>query len=257
MLNVGPKPNGQLPDNKKPICVKWRHGILLIRKAIENVSRWIIPNEENIWFTWKPKEQILYAFLTKLPDWSRGSRKDFVIKSVQTSEKTDVSVLGQSSELVEYQPTTDVATYFKQEKDGLHVSCVRTQRIYNNSKWTNPMVLKLTNVEPALEPPVVVTKSTTTTKTGSVENLLFNGEVVKMGDTEKLKVGFQYREYAGFVEALLYSDEWKETQTIQVSGTGEFCIKPSLRKSGKEYQIKAFIEHPNLKVYGDMIRVKF
>jgi len=31
-----------------------------------------------------------------------------------------------------------------------------------------------------------------------------------------LKAGFQFRQYAGFVEEL-YSDEWHETETIEVS----------------------------------------
>jgi hypothetical protein len=118
------------------------------------------------------------------------------------------------------------------------------------------VVLKLTGIEPALEPPVVVTKNTSITKTGSIDNLVLNGEVVKAGDAEKLKVGFQYREYAGFVEEL-YSDEWKETQTVQMPGTGEFSIKPNLRKAGKEYQIRAFTEHPKLRVYGDIVTVRF
>jgi hypothetical protein len=118
------------------------------------------------------------------------------------------------------------------------------------------VVLKLTNVEPALEPPVVLTQNTSTTKSGSTENLVFNGEVIKTGDAEKLKVGFQYREYAGFVEEL-YSDEWKETPIVPISETGKFSIKSNLRKSGKEYQIRAFTDHPKLRVYGDVIRVRF
>jgi alpha-L-fucosidase len=256
LLNVGPKPDGELPEQQEENLREMAAWNFINGESVEKVNPWILPNEGDIWYTWKPREKTLYAFLTKIPDWEKGTRKEFVLKSVNASKNTTAGVLGQSGELVEYQPGTDAKTCFEQKEDGLHISCVRAQRIYNNSKWPNPVVLKLTGIEPALEPPVVVTKNTSITKTGSIDNLVLNGEVVKAGDAEKLKVGFQYREYAGFVEEL-YSDEWKETQTVQMPGTGEFSIKPNLRKAGKEYQIRAFTEHPKLRVYGDIVTVRF
>ncbi|MCG6188559.1 alpha-L-fucosidase [Maribellus maritimus] len=255
LLNVGPKPDGELPEQQEENLREMAAWNFINGESVEKVSSWILPNEGDIWFTWKPEEKTLYAFLTKISDWEKGTRREFTLKSVTANENTGVSVLGQSGELVEYQPSTDAKTYFEQKEDGLQISCVRAQRIYNNSKWTNPVVLKLSNVEPALVPPVVLTKNAEIT-TGTTESLVFNGEVVKMGDGKKLKVGFQYREYAGFVEEL-YSDEWKETQTIQISTNSEFSIKPNLKTSGKEYQVRAFIDHPKLRVYGDIVRVKF
>jgi alpha-L-fucosidase len=41
-------------------------------------------------------------------------------------------------------------TTWKQEADGLHVRAMRAQRIYNDLTWPNPVVLKLTHVEPGL-----------------------------------------------------------------------------------------------------------
>jgi alpha-L-fucosidase len=84
---------------------------------------------------------------------------------------------------------------------------------------------------------------------------VLQGEILNTGDTEKVKVGFQYREYAGFVEEL-YSDKWTETETIGIE-TGEFSLKPNLKKEGKTYQFRAFVEHPKLRVYGDIKRVNF
>lgn len=256
LLNVGPKPNGELPEKQEENLREMAAWNFINKESVEKVVPWILPSEGDIWYTWKPEEKTLYAFLTQISGWERGTRREFVLKSVSVTENTRVSVLGQSGELVEYQPGTDAKTRFEQKEDGLYVSCVRAQRIYNNSQWANPVVLKLTNVEPALEPPVVLTQNTSTTKSGSTENLVFNGEVIKTGDAEKLKVGFQYREYAGFVEEL-YSDEWKETPIVPISEIGKFSIKSNLRKSGKEYQIRAFTDHPKLRVYGDVIRVRF
>lgn len=256
LLNVGPKPNGELPEEQEANLREMAAWNFINYEAIEKVRPWIITNEENIWFTWKPEEKTLFAILTQLPDWTRGDRKEFVLHSVKATDKTEVSVLGQSGELVEYQPTTDAKTYFEQKPDGLHVSCVRAQRIYNNHKWHNPIIIKITHAEPALEPPMVVTKKAVVSGEGTAAALTFEGEVVKTGNTPKVKAGFQYRKYAGFVEEL-YSGEWEETEAIELTKAGTFRIKPGLKKSGAEYQVRAYVEHPKLRVYGDIVRIKF
>jgi len=37
-----------------------------------------------------------------------------------------------------------------QNEEGLHITAMRAQRIYNNSKWPNPVVIKITHAQPAL-----------------------------------------------------------------------------------------------------------
>ena len=256
LLNVGPKSSGELPDAQMDNLREVAAWNFINGESIEKVGPWILPKEENTWFTYKPEEKTLYAFLTKIPQWERGTRKEFVIKSAKITEYSDVSVLGQSGELVEYQPQTDATTYFEQKEDGLFISCVRAQRIYNNQQWHNPIVLKITNAEPALEPPVVVTQRAQETNQGSSSGLVLKGEVLKSGDAEELKAGFEYREYAGFVEEL-YSDEWHETETKSIAGSNNFEIKPNLKKEGKTYQYRAFVDHPKLRIYGDIKRVNF
>jgi alpha-L-fucosidase len=137
---------------------------------------------------------------------------------------------------------------------GLHISCVRAQRIYNNHKWHNPVVLKVTNAVPALDPPVVVTRAAEVSGTDG-NNLIFHGEVLKKGDATVLKTGFQYREYAGFVEEL-YSDDWKETSAVTPE-SATFSIEAPLKKTGTQYQVRAFADHPAIRVYGDIVRVRF
>ncbi len=255
LLNVGPKPNGELPIEQEANLREIAAWNFINGEAIENISPWILPNEENIWFTWNPEEKTLYAILTGNTDWPRGERREFVIKSAKITEKSTVEVLGQSGELVEYNPQIDAKTYFDQQEDGLHISCVRAQRIYNNHKWQNPVVLKISNVEPALLPPLVITGNAEVSAAGNYSRLSFKGEVLRTGETEKVKVGFQYREYAGFVEEL-YSSDWNETETIEMS-TGKFEIKAPAKKEGKTYQYRAFIQHPKLRVYGDMMKITF
>lgn len=255
LLNVGPKPSGALPGEQEANLREMAAWNFINQEAIEKVNPWILPNEEDIWFTWKSEEKTLYAFLTKIQDWRLGARKEFVIKSALISENSEVSVLGQSGELVEYQLSTDAATYFEQKETGLQISCVRAQRIYNNQKWHNPIVLKITNVSPALQPPAVMTlKATTSGRDGN--QLSLQGEVLKTGDAASLKVGFQYRRYAGFVEEL-YSDEWEETETVEVTGTGNFTIVPDIKKEGNVFQVRAFVDHPKLRIFGDIVRVRY
>lgn len=252
LLNVGPKPNGELPIEQESNLREMAAWNFINGEAVEKVLPWILPNEDNIWFTWKPDEKTLYAIITKMPDWKKGTRKDFILKSVKTTGNSKVTVLGQSGELLEYQPTVDASTYFEQKEDGIHISCMRAQRIYNNNKWHNPIVLKITNAEPALIPPITETLNA---KIVSQNKIILQGNLINLGDVESVKVGFQFREYAGFAQEL-NSDKWQETETTETNEAGEFEIKTDLLEKGKIYQYRTFIDHPKLRVYGDIKQVK-
>ena len=255
LLNTGPKPDGKLPEQQETLLREMAAWNFINHEAVENVKPWILPNEDNIWFTWNPEDKTLYAFLTKIPEWPRGERRKFVIKSVKVAEDATVSVLGQSGELVEYQPSTDAKTYFEQTENGLEISCVRAQRIYNNHRWHNPLVIKITGSAPALDPPVV--KTVNAEITGKNQNeLIFNGELIKTGDAENLTVGFQFSQFTGLTDELS-SSEWNETNSIKISYTGKFSVKADLLKEGKEYQFRSMAKHPKMTVYGDIQRIKF
>lgn len=255
LLNIGPKHTGEIPeeqDNNLREMAAWN---FINYEAIEEVKPWILTNEDNIWFAQKNTGNTVYAFLTKEINWPRGERREFLIKSVEATENTEVSVLGHAGELVEYQPQTDAKTYYEQTGEGLRISCVRAQRIYNNHKWHNPIVLKISHANAALQPPVVVTGNADVSAAPSAAGVVLNGELLEPGDVEKVKVGFQYREYAGFVEEL-YSTKWQETKTMEV-GIGDFELKIPLSKQGKTYQYRAFVDHPKLRVFGDIKRINF
>ena len=99
------------------------------QESIYEVRPWIITDEENIWFTKSKDNNIVYAYITNIPNWKRGDRKEFILKSVRSTNGTLVSVLGQSGGLVEYNPSADASARFEQQNDGLHISVVRAQRI--------------------------------------------------------------------------------------------------------------------------------
>ena len=247
LLNIGLDPYGEIPDPETRNLTELAAWHFVNQEAVLNVRPWIITHEENIWYTASKDRKTVYAIITGHSKWKRGERKEFVLGSIKATTDTKISVLGQNDLVVEYQPGINPRSEFAQEEDGLHISVVRAQRIYNNGKWPNPVVVKLENVVPALDPPVVETGGVKTK--GNITE--FAGEILRFGDTEELNVGFEYRPYAGFVESL-YSTSWFKTPTVKVTQKGPFTINQLNLEEGVSYEYRAFIVHPQMNIYGDI-----
>jgi alpha-L-fucosidase len=54
------------------------------------------------------------------------------LKSVKASSQTKISVLGKNDIMTEYKPSSDTKSKIEQREDGLNISIVRAQLIYNN-----------------------------------------------------------------------------------------------------------------------------
>ena len=147
LLNVGPTPQGEIPFEQERRIRELALWLFVNGEAIYEVRPWHVIREGGIWFTRAKDADTLYAFLTKQPEWPLGERREFALKSARATEDTEISVLGQSGELVEYQPDTDATARWEQRGGALRLSVVRAQRLYNNRKWPNPVVVKLTHVE--------------------------------------------------------------------------------------------------------------
>ncbi len=249
LLNVGPKPDGVIADPEERRLTEMAAWNFINKEAIENVRPWVVVNEDNIWFTASKDRKTVYAVVTGIPDWKFGTRKEFVLSSVKATPETKISVLGQNSKVVEYQFNNNPESRFTQQEDGLHISVVRAQRIYNNYKWPNPITVKIENVEPALVPPHIVTGKANVVE-GSVK---LGGSIKNMGDAKTLKVYFEWRPYGGFVENL-YSNEWQKTaDTKELKAVGEFSETVVFEK-GKQYEFRAVVQHPLIKMHGDIVR---
>jgi len=48
---------------------------------------------------------------------------------------------------LEYQPEKDPSPSINTKDGGIEISVMRAQRIYNDRKWPNPLVVKLEGVE--------------------------------------------------------------------------------------------------------------
>jgi alpha-L-fucosidase len=146
LLNIGPEPNGEIPQEQENILRELGAWMFINSEAIYVVRPWKKVKEGNIWFTKKKDENTVYAFITQV-DWEWGTKKTFVLKSVQATAQTEVSVLGQNDIILEYQPDVSPKTLWAQKDDGLHITATRAQRIYNDRTWPNPVVLKITHAK--------------------------------------------------------------------------------------------------------------
>ena len=251
LLNVGPRPNGMLPIEQEDRLREIAAWSFVNQEAIHDVRPWVASNEDDIWLSKGKDVKTVYAYLTRLPNWPRGERRSFTLKSIKSTSETKISVLGQSGELVEYNPSADAEARHKQTDEGLEISVVRAQRIYNNHKWPNPIVVKLENVEPALDPPFVNTVSAME----AGERMVLKGELVKMGDEQELQVGFLYRPYAGFAENLT-GGEWTYSHFISMDTLELFNIGVNDLQPGIEYEYRAVVRHPKIEIKGDIKRFR-
>jgi alpha-L-fucosidase len=252
LLNIGPKPNGELPIEQEARLRELALWYAVNNEAIHSTRPWLVAREENIWFTKQKDADTVYAFITGTPDWPRGQRREFVLQSVKATPNTKVGVLGHAGKWAEYAPTLDVTPRFQQTDDGLEISVTRSQRLYNNHKWHNPLVVKLENVKPALElPPYAETVSATPDGSGAA---VFEGKLVELAGADRVEVGFEYQEYLGFAEAM-YNTEWTATPRQRLTAPGAFRVKIRGLKAGQEYQYRAVVAHPQLTVRGDHKRI--
>ena len=147
LMNVGPKPNGELQIEQEARLQELALWNLVNQEAIHGIRPWKITKEGDIWFTKAKDENTVYAFIPAGEAWKYQTRKEFVFKTLQGSDKTKVSILGYGSELLEYKEGADAKIYVSNTPIGLLISAVNGQRLYTNNKWPNPVVLKIEHVE--------------------------------------------------------------------------------------------------------------
>ncbi len=248
LLNIGPKPDGELPIEQEGRLREIGLWNMVNGESIYAVRPWVITNEENIWFTRAKDSNTVYAFVTGGVPWLWGEPRTLLLKSVKATAQTTVSVLGQNDKVLEYHPDTVPATKWEQTADGLRITAVRAQRLYNDRRWPNPVVLKITNAEPGLTPPVVLTTEArwdAAKRQASVE-----GELVKLGDAKSVEVTFQYRRQKQDSELYEEDDPWKSLKAQSMTAPGKFSMEIAGLKAGPSYEYRAVVRHPAVTLYG-------
>ncbi|MBO3269382.1 alpha-L-fucosidase [Hymenobacter defluvii] len=243
LLNVGPKPNGALPQEQEDRLREMAAWYFLNHEAIDSTRAWVVNKENNVLFT--AKGDALYAIVTDVADWKEGERRTLTLHSVKAQPNTVVSVLGQNSQIMEYKPNLDVGTRYKQTTNGLEVSVVKAQRIYDDHRWPNAVVIKLDHVAPAMAEAVTV--ETGAAKPGTAGTAL-SGRLYNYKGKQVTRARFAYRAYRGRVETL-YADPWKYSDWVKVGPDGRFTGTLKSTKGAIEY--KAVAEQTGVAVEGD------
>jgi alpha-L-fucosidase len=152
LLNVGPKPDGELPIEQEARLREIALWMFVNGEAIHGVRPWVVTNEGGIWFTKKKDENTVYAIVTQGAPWALGEKREILLRSVASTVQTQVSVLGQNGQALEYHNNVVPRTTWRQEQGGLRINATRAQRLYDDYKWPNAVVLKITNVKPVALP---------------------------------------------------------------------------------------------------------
>lgn len=245
LLNVGPKPNGELPIEQEERLRELALWNFVNGEAIVGVRPWVVTNEGNIWFTKKKDEDTVYAFVTRTL-WKYGEPMTFTLRSVKATNRTTVELLGQSGEVLEYRPDVIPRAKWHTDQEGLHITATRAQRLYNNKRWPNPPVLKLTHAQVGMFPPKIRATgaewdlaSGTATLHGVLENL---------GDAESVEVAFEYRHQRGEFELYEPEEAWTATTFQKLTSPGPFAAKVTGLKRGLTYEFRTVAKHPMITI---------
>ncbi len=148
LINMGPEPSGKIPFEQERTFRELALWMFVNREAIHGVRPGPVAKEGDIWFTREARDNgAIYLIIPQGEKlWKRGDRREFTLKSLKAGEGARIAVLGQTSKTVEYSPNAKPEARLQQTPEGLQISVVRAQRLYNDHQWPNPVVVKLEGV---------------------------------------------------------------------------------------------------------------
>ena len=237
LLNIGPSPDGEIPIEQKQRLEEIGLWMFVNQESIYGVRPWVVTNEKDYWFTRKKNTNTVYVAVKEKERWKYGEWKEIALKSIRATPNTRISVLGQNDQVLEYQPTVVPKSTFRQQGDTLILRAMHAQRLYTNRQWPNPVVIKLENVEAALEPP----KIETTTN--------FAANMVSLGGAASVEVFFEYQDVTGF-DLTERPDNWKALAAQTITKPGRVSVKAPSLQSGHQYEYRPVVRHPLLQLYG-------
>jgi alpha-L-fucosidase len=253
LLNVGPKPNGELPIEQEERFREVALWMFTNSECIYGVRPWIITNEDEYWFTRKKGTDTLYVIVKGKERWPHGTWKNILLHSVKATPQTEVTVLGQNDKAIEYRLEEIPKTTWSQTPEGLKIHAAHAQRLYDNRKWPNPIVLKLTNVQPALVPPLINTISALRDK--ATNTAVCEAEVKTLGDATSIEVYAEYRDITG-MDWNERDDNWVRVPGVVVTAPGKVTIPITGPDPKRTYEVRSAVKHPLLTRYGKDVRLK-
>ena len=248
LLNIGPKPNGEIPVEQEARMREMALWNMVNAEAVGAVRPWVITNEGDIWFTKGKAGGTVYAFVPA-SDWAWGAQKTVVLKSVNAGDSTRVSILGQNDKVLEYRTDVTPGTEWEQTPEGLRIRAYRAQRLYNDRRWPNPVVLKIENASPGLQPPEVETLSGAE---WGARGAVLEAELRSLGDASSVRVGFEFRRRKGTAEMYEPDDPWKpvERKMSSMTAPGKFASVLGRADARRDWEYRAVVEHPKVRLFG-------
>jgi alpha-L-fucosidase len=246
LLNVGPRPDGELPIEQEERLREMAAWYFINHECMDSVSAWVVSRENDCWFTSSASSQTLYAIITGTEDWKEGQRKTILLHSVKATPSTRISVLGQNSRIIEYK-NDDVSCRYRQIGETLEISVVKAQRIYDDHRWPNPVVVKLENILPAFSDAIGVQTLDSKAMAGGV---MLTGKVTGNKDGTAERACFYYRPYSGQVETL-YAEKWKKTNWVKIDDQGGFRLLSPALSDKRQYEYRAVAEFHQVEINGE------
>ena len=145
LLNVGPTPDGEIAEDQASILNEVALWMFINGESVGEIEPWTVTRENDLWFTSAKDKNSVFVFLPGR-DWTYGERKEYLIHSLKSTSSTSINVLGQNGKVLEYQPESDPSPLFEDKENGLQISVMKSQRIYNDRKWPNPVVVRLDDI---------------------------------------------------------------------------------------------------------------
>ncbi len=145
LLNFGPDAMGNFPPEQMGALNEISLWMFINGEALENTIPHDIIREGNIWFLTSRDKKTAYLLINE-ENWELGERREFTVKSLSASDRSRVSVLGHNGKVLEYDKEANPEPTVVQTENGMKLSIMRSQRIYNDRKWNNPLVVKITEV---------------------------------------------------------------------------------------------------------------
>jgi alpha-L-fucosidase len=146
LLNFGPDALGNFPTEQMGALNEISLWLFINSEALNQTVPHHTIKEDNIWFLTSKDKRTAYLFIDK-DKWKFGERHTFHIKAIKATEKSEISVLGHNGIVKEYDPEVNPAPTLKQTNEKMEISVTRSQRIYNDHKWNNPIVVKITELD--------------------------------------------------------------------------------------------------------------
>ena len=246
LLNIAPDAHGEISALQEGLLREIGLWNFINREAVLGVRPWILAREGDAALM-RGAQGELYAVLLNQRDWARGQRRSFVLRSVRITARSEISVLGASGELTEYRPDLDARTYMEQRPDGLYIDVMNAQRVYCGLNWPNPLVVRITAVEPAFEPMEVHTLPAQA-QSGSAT---LRARVAGLGSFESARVGFEWRVYPGFARAAS-TEGWRSAAAVELYSPGEVELALDGLEPGVTYQYCAVVENDMNRMTGEL-----